>query len=115
MPRLKSRKLMRNHFQLAGDLILDGEAERREAELDTFNADMAAYIAETDALRRAGRPLSERKLAPPKNNPYETTGAQLAGESLNEVGNMLAKVAGVLLLVALSFGIVIVQGLVRTG
>lgn len=38
-----------------------------------FHREMDAYVAETNALLRANRPLSERKLRPPTSSPYEGT------------------------------------------
>lgn len=54
----------------AGHLLRETRAEQRAEEAEDFHAHLAAYIAETEELRAAGRPLTERKIPPPGDSPY---------------------------------------------
>ena len=55
----------------AGAALKRMRAEERAREGEAFYDYMQEVIAETEALRAAGRPLSERKLALPTQSPYQ--------------------------------------------
>ena len=102
MPKFRARYLLQNNFHTAGDILLDAAAEKRDLQALEFEDEMAAYLAETDKLRAAGRPLSERTLKPPASTPYGLTATDEIGSALKGVGSFFTKLV-LLILGAVGF------------